>query len=334
MAVDDPLDNQVALEIQITKSGLTGKAKSRAVSGFDRLIGNITEFFNVKIEAVTAPQRSQIERQKRLSAATTDDEIAQITQNTELTQRALAIEIASINRRQENKDKVVEAASEQLRLMPPTLDQTESGDDQLSPEFLSRLERYAEDASTANLRDRWGQVLAAEVRKPGTFSARIMRIVDEIDPDTARKFTELAQHRIGSDVPKCLYSIGFDQAAIMAEYDLIKSNDVGVIRLSRRLILSNGDDCYFITLGNFAVTLQADGAKERIQTHGDSDLLQWEQDVPAMPIISPTKSGEIIMSLLDECSFSNCSRVLEKIRLMDPSAKMLQSNGISYQQVS
>jgi hypothetical protein len=53
---------------------------------------------------------------------------------------------------------------------------------------MNRFERFAEDASTDELRQRWGRVLSAEIRKPGTFSPKVLRIVDEIDQSTAAIF--------------------------------------------------------------------------------------------------------------------------------------------------
>lgn len=56
---NDPLDNEVSVSVELTaQTGLPaeikGKAKSRAISAFDRLLGNLVDFSNAWLEAAPA----------------------------------------------------------------------------------------------------------------------------------------------------------------------------------------------------------------------------------------------------------------------------------------
>jgi hypothetical protein len=46
----------------------------------------------------------------------------------------------------------------------------------LTEEFLERFERYAQEASTKKLRQKWRRALSSEIREPGRFSLRVLRI--------------------------------------------------------------------------------------------------------------------------------------------------------------
>ncbi|WP_158511628.1 DUF2806 domain-containing protein [Bradyrhizobium sp. CCGE-LA001] len=114
--------------------------------------------------------------------------------------RAVDAYLRSIGLQQENKDSVARHALEDLRRDP----RADANDKALSPDFLHRLERHAQDAATEEAREKWGRVVAAEVRKPGSITARAMRLIDELDPAAAMLFEELCVNRLADTVPTCL----------------------------------------------------------------------------------------------------------------------------------
>ena len=52
---------------------------------------------------------------------------------------------------------------------------------ELCPDFMARFQRYAEDACTDRLRERWGNVLAHEIKNPGSLTHRDLRLIDEAE---------------------------------------------------------------------------------------------------------------------------------------------------------
>jgi Protein of unknown function (DUF2806) len=72
-------------------------------------------------------------------------------------------------------------AIEHLRHDGISASDAETGPSELSEEFMTRFETYAEGASTEDLRQRWGRILAREVKKPGTFSLKALRVIDELE---------------------------------------------------------------------------------------------------------------------------------------------------------
>src|SRR5690606_30800096 len=54
------------------------------------------------------------------------------------------------------------------------------------------------------LRERWGRVLASEVRHPGTFSPKVLRVVDELSASTAQLFERVCKSRLVIGIPICL----------------------------------------------------------------------------------------------------------------------------------
>lgn len=146
---------------------------------------------------------------KHAASLAVDDPEAAARAYANLTRRAL--------REDQNNLGVARVTIEELRENPPSARQSDTGDEQLSEEFLTRFERYAADASTDELRATWGRILASEVRSPGSVSRKLMRVVDELNPVTAKLFQRFIEFRIGKIVP--LISIG--ELSIDEKADLV-----------------------------------------------------------------------------------------------------------------
>lgn len=116
----------------------------------------------------------------------------------------LIAQIAKGAKRQANANAVLVEALEDLRRNPPIESQAATGPDAIDDSIIDKLNDYAETASTAELQQRWGRILASEIRKPGTVSRKVLRIVDELDQDTALAFERFCQNRIGDCVPVAL----------------------------------------------------------------------------------------------------------------------------------
>lgn len=207
---DDHLSNSVSVEFSTTgieierlgldDPGLTLKAKSRFLSAVDRTLGSLVDWVGSYAENNSAERRAAT--QARIKALSTYGEAAARAIDTDnlLGSAHIANLLTQTGRRFTNKKKVVEEAIADLRREPPTDEMSRSGPDEISENFSARFERYAEDASEKHLREKWGRVLAAEIRKPGTISFKSMRIVDELQPADALLFEEVCRWRANQTI--------------------------------------------------------------------------------------------------------------------------------------
>ena len=160
------------------------------------------------MELVNAPMERRIVRERtiaaseaQLIAAVTKFGIEKLHSDPAFAEQVAERHFTRVFEKQQNKDAVLREALEDLRNDHGTEARTGRP---LDAEFLDRLEHYAEGASSDRLRQKWGRVLSAEIKQPGTFSSKVMRIVDELEPETAQLFECLCKSSFNGIIPKCL----------------------------------------------------------------------------------------------------------------------------------
>ena len=100
-------------------------------------------------------------------------------------------------RRETNKLFVAEASIKELhRQHQEQLIQAAPEEAEIDPDWLNNFERFAEDASTKNMQQLWGRVLAGEIGKPGTFSKSTLRFLHELDSVAADLFETVRDYAI------------------------------------------------------------------------------------------------------------------------------------------
>jgi len=309
MGTDDHLDNEIEVSAQLTQSGVTAKAKSRTVSAIDRLGGNLVDFLNTKIEKRTSRDRAIIRGEKQLMDAVVKSAVERIEVDPAFADRAVRAHFHDVLENQENKDGVVSAALEDLRTNPPTGAEATTGPDELSPEFQSRFGEYAKVASTDELRSRWGRVLASEIRKPGTFSPKVLRVIDELTPQTARHFERFCGFRIGKSVPIILFGeINFGTALSLTSSELIIDPGQGGHVLNPSTITVDGTVARLYRFEMLAISVPADASRQanKPKKYFDSDHRM------RVYLLSP--SGQAIASILPDRSEERLREMQEKLR--------------------
>ncbi|MCQ1850385.1 DUF2806 domain-containing protein [Neorhizobium galegae] len=201
---EDHLSTETSVSAEITESGVKAAAKSRTVAAIDRLVGNLAEWGNVLLESGISRRRATIEGERKLIEAAAEYGVERMGHDDAFAKRAFENHFKRVAQEQVNKDAVVASAIEDLRQNNPTEKQASSGPEALSEEFMGRFESYAGGASTGQLRARWGRILAGEIRKPGTFSGKVLRATDELDAEVAMLFEGLMSYRAGNLLVKCL----------------------------------------------------------------------------------------------------------------------------------
>lgn len=295
---DDHLKGEVSISAELTPTGVKAGAKSRFISAIDHFFGNAVDLLNPKLEGITQRERARTAQDVKLIEAAGDKRVQMLDQDTDYEALVLQQQLKTSSRRIENKAHTVRLAIEDLRTTPPTEEQNQTGTEELDPDFLNRFERYAEDATTEQLRERWGRVLASEIRAPGTFSAKVMRIVDELDPTTAASFESLCQFRIGNVVPKILSgNLPFSEEKRLETADLILNPDGGHMRLSTQATMFSGNEIRLIQFPTAAIGMDMDvGVNLPYST--EAKALISHENKPAVPVYILTSAAEAIASAI------------------------------------
>lgn len=323
MAENDHLGNEVSLEVSVTENGGKATLKSRFAAAVDRLGGNLVDALNIPLESANVRKRAISEGERDLIHAVAKHGVQLLGQEPELTKRALETHFGHVVRTQENKDAVLAEALEHLSASNENPGGEEQGvpPGDLAPEFLDRFERYAAEASTDDLRSRWGRVLAREVQTPGTMSNKAMRIVDELDPRTARLFERVCEKaRVGNALIHCL-------VADLTLPELLSLDDAGLIShsnggIGRSFGYARGDRALrVIRFGNWAVSLRTDAAIPE-GNFEEGYAIGRVNDEVSTSVIKLTDAGQAIASILPDQSEQVLRSFIETLHTLMPEARM------------
>jgi Protein of unknown function (DUF2806) len=123
-----------------------------------------------KIRDLTAARKS-------IMAATSKAAAVRAAGSPELLDRMVDRLVAEQLKWQENREAIAIEAGQLLDEKPPDI-HTEGP----SEDWLNVYSSYAEKATSARLRQHWAQVLAGEIRSPGTFSLATLQLFSILDP--------------------------------------------------------------------------------------------------------------------------------------------------------
>lgn len=120
----------------------------------------------------------------------------------------------------------------------------------INDDWLNNLENEARSKSTEDMQRHFGRILAGEIRQPGSYSIKAVKLLGELDQDTAALFKKFCSacvvirvsgipngeqvfdarvlslgDDLGSNVPS-KHGLGLNQLNILKEYSLITSGDI------------------------------------------------------------------------------------------------------------
>lgn len=116
--------------------------------------------------------------------------------------------------------------------------------DEISDDWLSEFENYAKLKSSEDMRLIFGKLLSGEIKSPGTFSIRTIRLISQLDNKAARLFQLLCSQSVSMYLGESVlfdarvvvldgnagsnalskYGLSFDNLNILQEYGLIISD--------------------------------------------------------------------------------------------------------------
>lgn len=334
MTKDGPND-EISFGLDVTPTSVTGKAKGRAISIVHRWLGSAMGKSIARNNRAAARERLLGSLEQEAIKEVGEQALAKLRNNPDAVDAVLeAIAPPGMVRRHENTQAVFEKALEDLRVNPPTEAQASSGSEDITPEIADRLENYAAGASTEEVRERWGRVLAAEIRQPGTFSLKVLRIIDELDDRLPEVFERLAADRIVSDcIPRCL-------SGLLDYTDQIDLIDAGLLHdpgsageyqfryfgtgTERDSEQQEPNPIWTFATETGTVTFSNQGP---FTNHSQDGLgpITSDDGRPGMPAYLLTMAGAAITSILPPVD--NSKRYLSKLREIIPAARLWVKSG-------
>ena len=280
MSHNDHLSNEVSIEGQITETGLSAKAKSRAIAAVDRFIGSLIDIPASKLETFASRVRARSRLETTIFDAAERRIGATIGSDADAV-RLLDEVVASQMQLLVNKKYVVQRAVEYLTSPNSGMDsELESDAAEVDPDWLDYFGGYAEKANSEKVRDLWARVLAGEIRHPGSFSRSTLRLLTELDQKMASWFEKETESRI------------------MGKYILRPDDHYGE-RLERLVFLEQVGLLYHVSpIGSIRHTFKPDSDGWAAVVEGNLCLRMHIDHEVVLDVIPITRVGKEIAAIL------------------------------------
>ena len=221
-----------------------------AAKALNQLCSAIVSWPVAFLEGKAAEEQAASEARIKLMWVSTDQIAQQMKVNPEYARRAANKFAGKIIREQRNLDAVSAIAVDELNAEQPasSINQHANNDDEqtINDDWLNTFEEEARQISTEEMQTLFGRILAGEIRKPGSYSIRAVKILGELDQNTAALFKKLCSISlvledlcdkydiIDARVPTLgrdpeqdalnKYGLGLRQLNVLMEYGLVISN--------------------------------------------------------------------------------------------------------------
>lgn len=207
------------------------------------------EWLTASLEGKTAEIRAGTKARIQITENITDQITEQIKVPPEYAQSALKKYGEKIIREQINLDRVSAAAINELQQSESddSTDQSTEGSEEktISDDFLNSFEEEVRQKSSEEMQLLFGRILAGEIRKPGSYSIKTVKILGELDQNAATLFKKLCSVCVALEISNVeflldirvpalggnpgsnalsKYGLGFDQLNVLHEYNLIISD--------------------------------------------------------------------------------------------------------------
>lgn len=310
--MSDPLDRELSVGAELTDHGATAKSNSRFLNAADRLCGNLVELVSVPLEAGIVRKRAKIEAEKRAFEVSVEAALKHLQTEEGFARRAAERLFNRAFEHQINTDEVVLQALEDLRENSTRDLDSVDGPDRLDPQFESRFAEYAKHANTDDLRQRWGRVLASEVRRPGTFSAKVLRLVDELEAGTANLFEEQCKLKLGYCIPIGLAGVlKFHELAPLVHAGLYVEPGFAGLNLSA---VEQGEYLVFRFTHHLVRIRCSEEGKKKVPVTPGAILQRSSEGKLVIPCYALTGEGMAIASILPDYEEDAAHRFTLEVR--------------------
>jgi hypothetical protein len=191
----DPIGQEL-IDVAVKEAGNSLRAKiARSVV---RLIAGGPGF--KYLDQIRANENT-LEGRRKIDALVAEEVARQAIADPDYMERAKARFLGEMYSKQENLEAVAAKAHEEILNL--TDDEILSDEGEVpSDDWMNAFTREAELASSDELRQRLGKILARETRKPGSYSRSTVRLIAELEKETLELFNDFIRYSIGSIILK------------------------------------------------------------------------------------------------------------------------------------
>jgi hypothetical protein len=233
----------------ITGIAVTEPVQRNAIKAFGRLCSALVEVPVAALEGVAAEIRAESQARVKLISATADQLVAQLKVDPQLAEAASNRYGARIVRQQVNLNRVSAIALDELKAKSAKSGDVREGAegvavDEIDTDWLNVFETEASEKSSEQMQMLFGKILAGEVQRPKSFSIKTLRLISQLETNTAQLFKHLCSLSISLQAPDVhlldvrvcslggnaasnalqSYGLSFDQLNVLQEFGLVISD--------------------------------------------------------------------------------------------------------------
>ncbi len=174
---------------------ISDPVKRNILKALDRLCCAAIDIPVGALERRSAEKWAETEARIKIREGITNQTVGQMKVDPEYAQRAVKKYGEKILREQSNLDKICAIAVNLLK-KEKSASSTNQGADRggektINDDWLNSFEEKARQKSTEEMQLRFGRILAGEIEKPGSYSIKTIKILDELDRSAAVLFKRL-----------------------------------------------------------------------------------------------------------------------------------------------
>lgn len=181
-----------------TISGVPQPIQKSIFKAIGSLLEGLIDLPVAKLNQLTQAINDKTEANKITTSALAKAAADNMVNDQELVVIAAEAYLPTAVRKIRNRFKVAQCAVDNIKDKAREVDsdRTKAPDENWMNNFM----RYAEDASSEELQDRMGRLLAGEVLNPGAYSLTTLRTLNELDSNLAFDFLEAWSKSVGESV--------------------------------------------------------------------------------------------------------------------------------------
>lgn len=307
-------DNSVGMDVAWSVKGFSAKIKSRLFSSADKLGSRKLDEQGLETDRRVALHQALTGSQVAIIAAATKALETHIANDPKLAQRALTA-LSRASEKMENVEASFAFAVEDIRNRE-NASRDEAGPDEINSEMLARWQHYAEGATTDVLRERWGRVLAGEIRTPGTFSMKALRVIDELDPAVAKLFETFCIHRISNWLPTSYQLLGHNELSDLDEAGLISNAEFPQTIGFSSTKQGDSTEWWILHDNRSGVVVRKDAPLTGVKRDRISmDDIRVRDGVLSLNIVALTSVGQLVSSLIPYDSEFAFRKLAERLQM-------------------
>lgn len=178
--------------------GLPEPIKKSFFQAVGSLLEGLVALPVAKLNQLTQAINDTTAARTRTSAAIAKAVADDIVKDPDLVAVAAEVYLPTTMRKVGNRIKVAQRAAEHLS---ETADEADAGRTSAPDEnWMNNFMRFAEDASSEELQDMLGRLLAGQILRPGAFSLATLRTLNELDQNLAKDFLQAWSRNVGKEI--------------------------------------------------------------------------------------------------------------------------------------